>query len=747
MSFRLSSSLNMIHLSTPATTCTKSRASSSSSGSTSQSCPCTNNTRSGFSGDNLVHGGSTTAVITTPIATRRTNSYTSRYNKMTSSLVQRLLQLLVLWLVCTSSTTTWAYKDSNMYRWGENPNTHFKMYWKDAANVIQDLSQFQALYVTVHGCVWSECKVDDFDDDGENHDGDEQWYETRTSQFCANAAYSLYGIKKNNFKLVNTCSKGTYINSFFTYGGADTLVKALGLSINTNRDNSRYSPTDDYYATSNTDCNLVEGNGRQRRNLNSNDGDDDNNAQDDQVAAGTSISDLYSGVVATTMGCAANTASKYNKFVLAGFDDQYCSGQHYLKTVDSLKTYNRVIHKVGCHRIWELRNSNTNSNSNNNDENTDDFYNNGGRRQLDSDNNEQDTTMDEDQTHRHLSNDNNNNHYRTYNSVAERLLYHSWACDLSLYPTQCPDPYGFKRKYYNVMKAAANGQPVALAVWNARMRKPIIIVTWLSFFVGVYLIIFSYYIQNAAYIREKGGGCRGCMFLLQRDIVAGWVWFAEQVSKMCEEHRARRAAKSSSKKRPPSKKDKGFMAAIFGGSSKKKSKKKGSKKTITGDRALGRSASSRSLPEEDASVYTEMSDGNYNNPPNNNHSGRSARSSSRKGSANYSSSRTSKAAEAAFAAAAQFDLEQQQHQGRRRSSSRRKYSDHQDILPSSSRGSSHSKHGVSRKRSSSAKSSSARRGTMDPPPTRSSGGTPVRRSGSDAPGRSRSLSSERRVFV
>jgi hypothetical protein len=64
-----------------------------------------------------------------------------------------------------------AEKDSNPYPYGNNPNNQFKMYWNDAANVLQDLSKFSALFINYHGCVWSECHVDQYDDDGENRDG------------------------------------------------------------------------------------------------------------------------------------------------------------------------------------------------------------------------------------------------------------------------------------------------------------------------------------------------------------------------------------------------------------------------------------------------------------------------------------------------------------------------------------------------------------------------------------------------
>lgn len=50
-----------------------------------------------------------------------------------------------------------AEKDGDYYLPGfNNPNTKNEMYWKDSINVLQDLDQFDALYVTYHGCVWSK---------------------------------------------------------------------------------------------------------------------------------------------------------------------------------------------------------------------------------------------------------------------------------------------------------------------------------------------------------------------------------------------------------------------------------------------------------------------------------------------------------------------------------------------------------------------------------------------------------------
>ena len=64
------------------------------------------------------------------------------------------LFLLSLFLLSTLPTTL-AAKDDAYYPAGiTNPNvSQNEMYWKEPFNVLQDLSQFSALYIQYHGCV------------------------------------------------------------------------------------------------------------------------------------------------------------------------------------------------------------------------------------------------------------------------------------------------------------------------------------------------------------------------------------------------------------------------------------------------------------------------------------------------------------------------------------------------------------------------------------------------------------------
>lgn len=189
-------------------------------------------------------------------------------------------------------------------------------YWIDARDVLEDLDNYQALWIKIHGCVWSECAVDNNDDDGENRDGDEQWYLARTQDFCANVAFSLYGIPQNHISIMS-CSRANFINSFFTYGGADTLLQALGKEHSVYYDgeyvngyyNSNYG---NGYNVSNADCVVDE--------------------------------DSY---MSSTMGC-----SEGGKFAIAEFEGEYCYGTDFYDIIDPLNKYNRQMGRVGCQRIW-----------------------------------------------------------------------------------------------------------------------------------------------------------------------------------------------------------------------------------------------------------------------------------------------------------------------------------------------------------------------------------------------------------
>jgi hypothetical protein len=220
--------------------------------------------------------------------------------------------------------------------------TEFQSYWIDAMDIVDDLDSYDKLWIKPHSCVWSECAVDDTDDGymGDNRDGDEQWYQYRTQGFCANAAYSLYGKKKGQAGFTS-CSRGHFINSFFTYGGADTLLKSIGESpvVYTYNDDDN-NGDDDGYSSTNAACNEIEYEPTDDFTMPSDDGADDD---DDNAGSGSNDNDGYSG----TLGCGPN-----GEYVVAAFQSESCDGNYFAGIADEFKDYNRQHNSIGCHKIY-----------------------------------------------------------------------------------------------------------------------------------------------------------------------------------------------------------------------------------------------------------------------------------------------------------------------------------------------------------------------------------------------------------
>ena len=163
---------------------------------------------------------------------------------------------------------------------------------------------------------------------GDNRDGDEQWYQYRTQEFCANAAYSLYGAKKGDLSVFG-CTRGHFINSFFTYAGADNLLLAAGMEpivyYNNNGEKGNNAGT-------NAQCQEIENeNGGNRENNRQNrEGEGDNNNH-----------------YMSTMGCDAE-----GNYVIAGFSANNCDGNYYSGQLDPFTEYNKQHQKLGCHRMY-----------------------------------------------------------------------------------------------------------------------------------------------------------------------------------------------------------------------------------------------------------------------------------------------------------------------------------------------------------------------------------------------------------
>lgn len=84
----------------------------------------------------------------------------------TTWLVRYLVAVAVVLTSTGTTRTVLADKDDSYYMAGSgNPNVNQKMYWKDAENVLQDLSQFKALYVEFSHCAWTWMQMEEADND------------------------------------------------------------------------------------------------------------------------------------------------------------------------------------------------------------------------------------------------------------------------------------------------------------------------------------------------------------------------------------------------------------------------------------------------------------------------------------------------------------------------------------------------------------------------------------------------------
>lgn len=331
--------------------------------------------------------------------------------------------VVLLLSLLSSSLVVADNKDQNVYPWGENPNTRYKMYWKDSTNVLNDLDLFSSLHIKVHGCVWSEYGLgNNYDDDGENHDGDENWYMTRVQPFRANAAFSLYGFLKGDFHMPGrgACRKATYINTFFTYEGADSILSVFGKDVSmsvlsgSDDDDDSYSTSVGCYEAEYDDDNVYgQNNNGDGRKLSGDSNDNDNGAS-------------------KTLGCTAD-----GDFAIAKFLGDDCDGRYFLNTTeDDMSEYNAAMNSIGCTQIYKKNKDDT---------------------------------------------------------IVQTILSTSFACDISLYGSLCPDPYNLKHTYdANTILSSKMGRSVVVGRW----QTPVRILTGIFFVAALVLLVMIGFMKN-----------------------------------------------------------------------------------------------------------------------------------------------------------------------------------------------------------------------------------------------------------
>ena len=210
---------------------------------------------------------------------------------------------------------------------GMNPLTWGKisgmpLYQGTSADVVRNLKSgdtYDEIYLQYHRCVWSEFgnSAADFDNGCEGDGNENSWYMGRTPCYRANVAYSLYGIPTGENVTGSPCSKGTYINSFFSTYGVETFAGSLGFDAG--------DATDDceIYSQGNDDA------------ANNGDLSSQNNVM------------LYAGSTSSTTACAAD-----GSFVQGLFKGAYCSSRDHTSDLGTLSELNSAVEGMECYRIY-----------------------------------------------------------------------------------------------------------------------------------------------------------------------------------------------------------------------------------------------------------------------------------------------------------------------------------------------------------------------------------------------------------
>ena len=242
-------------------------------------------------------------------------------------------------------------RDSSFYRPGfVNPALNNPLFHNSAQSVLNNLGNFQALYIEYHNCAYAtygqpyaEKRGEDgeWGGDNDNEDGngntqilgcgaarggDDYWYMGRTPCFRPQAAFSLYGIPTDHSgsSSGSKCHKATYINSFFTTMGPEALVAPLG--VDTTYGNSYctvYTPTvgNETY------------------------GYRDDDSYDDGPGHVTKY--YFADYTSSGMGC------KRNRFVQDTYGGAFCDGNDYKKTTDTLSSFNKALEDLDCVQIYD----------------------------------------------------------------------------------------------------------------------------------------------------------------------------------------------------------------------------------------------------------------------------------------------------------------------------------------------------------------------------------------------------------
>jgi len=274
-------------------------------------------------------------------------------------------------LLSSSAVVVMGAQDSSIWAKGtSNENLLNPQYYREAYNVLRDLSEFDSLYIKFDSCVYSEAgsagrddrKYDDYSALQIVGDGANWWYVGNTPFVQANVAFSLYGVLSG--KKDKGCSGATFINSFHTYDGINSLLATLedsGIDFSSmsfpyvNVDENNYKNYDgngeegdddrDVYVK---DCvAYYQGNYSA---LYAYDVEDENE-NDDRVDFGDDaptalLATYFESLVSYGLGC------KAKKFEFAFFTGGSCDARHVSATLDKMQEINSLFEEQQCLQIY-----------------------------------------------------------------------------------------------------------------------------------------------------------------------------------------------------------------------------------------------------------------------------------------------------------------------------------------------------------------------------------------------------------
>lgn len=297
----------------------------------------------------------------------------------------------------------------------------------DASDVINNLDNYDKLYVSYQNCAWAPYGDQGNNDNNNNNNNknngntcgvqgnnNNYWYMGMTECLRAQVAYSLYGVKKGEED--KGCGKGTFINSFFTKEGLEYFVESMATA------GVSFSETDDQDEIT-SDCQQVENNNNNGRKV----------AEQADVDYTANNQKINEGVTSMGVGCSDKN------FALKTYQGAYCDSLSGSEITDTMSTFNKEISQVKCILIYDASASAA----------------------AEDDGNDQ-------------NNNNNNN-----DGSALTVLQYSQACDVRMFPKQCPDPHG-------KIRASASAQSNSLAR-STSPRKEMVktVFSWLLLGFGI----------------------------------------------------------------------------------------------------------------------------------------------------------------------------------------------------------------------------------------------------------------------